>query len=116
MGVFATLATTLSFAIAADGLELAVIGRSGCPWCLRWDKEMLPIYPKTEVGKRAPLRHFSLDEGQPKSITLETPVRFTPTFILLKDGKEIGRITGYLNDAAFWGLLEPMVERSTLSQ
>jgi hypothetical protein len=27
----------------------------------------------------------------------------------LKDRKEIGRITGYMNDATFWGLLDKML-------
>jgi len=33
-------------------------------------------------------------------------VRFTPTFVVVDNGREIGRITGYSNDDAFWGLLD----------
>jgi thioredoxin-related protein len=93
----------------AARLELLFVERSGCPWCARFEKEIGPIYGKTDVGEAAPMRRASLDVGQPKDVMLDEPVRFTPTFILLRDGKEVGRITGYINDAAFWGLLEKML-------
>ena len=37
------------------------------------------------------------------------PVIAAPTFVLVDKGREIGRITGYLNDDAFWGLLGSLV-------
>ncbi|NGX99515.1 MAG: thioredoxin family protein, partial [Candidatus Afipia apatlaquensis] len=39
------------------------------------------------------------------------PVRFTPTFIVVDNGREIGRITGYSNDNAFWGLLDALAAK-----
>lgn len=94
---------------AEPGLTLLFVERSGCPWCLRFEREILPIYGRTPPGQRAPLSRFSLDDGQPKHVALDLPIRFTPTFVLVKDNREIGRITGYMNDAAFWGLLEKML-------
>jgi thioredoxin-related protein len=38
-------------------------------------------------------------------------VRFTPTFLLVEQGSEIGRITGYLDDAMFWGLLGGLIAK-----
>jgi thioredoxin-related protein len=35
---------------------------------------------------------------------LTAPVRFTPTFVMVDNGREVGRITGYANDDTFWGL------------
>ena len=51
-----------------------------------------------------------LDEGQPR-LALAAPVRFTPTFLLVEGDREIGRLTGYMNDAIFWGLLDGLLER-----
>ena len=90
-------------------MELLFVERSGCPWCVRFEREILPIYGKTDIGLRAPIVKVSLDDGQPKGVSLDLPVRFTPTFILMRDRKEIGRITGYMNDATFWGLLGKML-------
>jgi thioredoxin-related protein len=40
-------------------------------------------------------------------------VRYTPTFVVVDNGREIGRITGYVNDDAFWGLLAALATRIT---
>ncbi|MGL4637201.1 MAG: thioredoxin family protein [Beijerinckiaceae bacterium] len=92
-------------------MTLVVYERAGCAWCARWDNEVAPVYAKTAVGQQAPLRRVNLDQAKADDPKLDDPVRFTPTFVLLKDGKEVGRITGYQNDGFFWGLLEAMVER-----
>ena len=94
-----------------SGLELIVYERVGCAWCAKWDQEIAPIYPKAAIGQQVPLRRVSLDHQKKTDPVLDDPVRFTPTFVLLRDGAEVGRITGYHNDAFFWGLLESMVER-----
>lgn len=107
---------TLRASDSDTAFELAMFERSGCVWCARCDRDISPTYPKTSVGQRAPLRRFNLDHGQPRTVSLDTPVRFTPTFVLLAGGKEVGRITGYQNDAAFWGLLEAMVDRHSKAQ
>jgi Thioredoxin-like domain len=91
---------------AGGAFELLFVERDGCPWCVRFEKEILPIYGKTEAGQQAPVVRHNLGQGQPQAALLDEPVRFTPTFVILKDRKEIGRITGYMNDAMFWGLLE----------
>jgi hypothetical protein len=110
MRAVALLLTFLALACvparAGSGFELLFVEKSGCPWCARFEREILPIYGKTSAGQQAPLVKHDLDQGQPKSAFLDEPVRFTPTFVILKDRREIGRITGYMNDAAFWGLLE----------
>ncbi len=103
------VATVSRVSDAKSQFELLFVERSGCPWCVRFEKEVLPIYGKTPAGDVAPLVKVSLDAGQPKDVALNLPVRFTPTFILLRDRKEVGRITGYMNDATFWGLLEKML-------
>jgi hypothetical protein len=96
---------------AAQAAELAMFRRAGCPWCAVWDREIGPIYPKTEFSRRAPLRMVDLDRGGDDSIRIRLPIRYTPTFVLVDDGREIGRIEGYPGEAFFWGLLERLFER-----
>lgn len=93
----------------ASSAELVMFDRAGCIWCLRWEREIGPIYPKTSEGRIAPLRHVSLDRGPPRDMILAEPVFYTPTFVLMDEGREIGRITGYIGEDAFWGLLGKMV-------
>lgn len=104
--MLAALAMWPASAVAA---ELVMFERLGCVWCLRWEREIGPIYPRTDEGRIAPLRHVSLDRGPPTGMNLAEPVFYTPTFVLMEDGREIGRITGYIGDDAFWGLLSGLV-------
>lgn len=99
----------------AQTFELVMFERAGCPYCVRWDREVGAVYPLTPQGRQAPLRKVNLDKGKP-AIALETPVRFSPTFVLMKDGREVGRITGYMDNAMFWGVFAKMIERHTTSE
>lgn len=96
---------------ARADLQLAMFEQQGCPYCILWHNELGDIYPKTPEGKLAPLRSVNLRKGVPDDITLTTgKPTFTPTFVLLRDGVEIGRITGYPGEDFFWGLLGKMLQ------
>jgi thioredoxin-related protein len=104
----------LFFAVLpASALELVMFERSGCVWCLRWDREVSAGYSASSEGQRAPLRRVSLDRemtgARPEDIALTPPVFYTPTFVLMDKGRELGRITGYADNATFWGLLEQIM-------
>jgi hypothetical protein len=103
------LAAATSPALAASR-ELVMFDRPGCPWCLRWDREVGAIYPRTAEGRAAPLRRVDLSAAGAES-WLAAPVRFAPTFVLRDPRKERGRITGYAGDDAFWGLLGALLAR-----
>lgn len=84
----------------------------GCYWCARWDEEIAAIYPKTPEGKAAPLKRFDIHSAYPADIEFASRVTFTPTFILVDDGVELGRIEGYPGEDFFWGLLTMMLDRA----
>jgi hypothetical protein len=90
---------------AAQAAELVMFERDGCVWCARWDRDVGPVYSKTDEAKVLPLRRINIDHAKNADPGLITPVRFTPTFVVMDQGREVGRITGYINDDMFWGLL-----------
>jgi len=98
---------------AALPADLVMVEQDGCHWCARWDKEISHIYPKTEEGKRAPLRRVNLRD-LPQDIDFMTRPVFTPTFVLVEDGKELGRIEGYAGDEFFWFLLGRLLDEHSL--
>lgn len=102
--VFA-LALSAPQPLAAGELRLAMFEEPGCVWCERWHKEIGPAYPKTSEGAAAPLWQLALHDGAPEGVTLARPARFSPTFVLLEDGAEVGRIEGYPGPDFFWPLL-----------
>ena len=86
--------------------------RDGCSWCAKWDREIAPIYPKTEFSRHAPLREIDLGRDTGAASFSHAPIRYTPTFVLVEDGREVGRIEGYPGDEFFWARLENLLERS----
>ena len=101
----AVLAASLSMSRVAQAAELVMFERAGCVWCQRWDREIAPIYDKTDEAKVLPLRRVDIGRDKPTDIKLTSPVIYTPTFVVIDNGREIGRISGYTNDMSFWGLL-----------
>jgi thioredoxin-related protein len=100
----------------AQSFELVMFERAGCVYCERWKRDVGPVYPLTPQGQQAPLRMIDLDARKNASVAepaLERPVRYSPTFVLLRDGREVGRITGYMDDAMFWGVFSKMLEQQT---
>src|SRR5262245_59313613 len=91
---------------SASALELVMVRSGGCPWCAAWDREVGPVYPKTALGQQLPIRSVYLERGFDLKAKLKSPVRFTPTFVLIDEDREIGRIEGYPGQEFFWGLLE----------
>lgn len=109
--LLAVLAGTSPMAQVPSRPELIMFDEAGCPWCRRWDEEVGPAYPRSEEGRRAPLRRIHISEARRSGIKLVTAVTVTPTFVLVDDGAEIGRITGYPGADFFWGMLDGLMDR-----
>ena len=92
--------------------ELLMVREDNCPWCIVWDEEIGPIYPKTPEGKFAPLMHVDLGESIDDTRILKSVI-YTPTFILVENGVEIARLEGYPGEDFFWTLLEEMLSEKT---
>lgn len=108
---FLALSLLLSCA-GVQAAELVMFERAGCPWCRKWDVEVGAIYPKSPEGRRVPLRRASLDQPLPPELKLVPPVFYSPTFVLMHEGREIGRIIGYQGEEAFWGLFGVMLKKA----
>lgn len=98
-------ALILGAGVSSQAAELIMLEQQGCEWCEMWHTQIGQIYPKTEEGRRAPLRQVDIHGPMPADLVGIRSDRFTPTFVLVEDGKEIGRIRGYPGEDFFWGLL-----------
>lgn len=108
-------AVLIGLALAAQparAAELIMFERAACPWCEAFDREIAPIYPKTASGKLAPLRRVDIYGKLPADLAFVQVERITPVFVLVDQGRELGRIRGYPGEAHFWGLFDAMVERT----
>lgn len=96
---------------SAHGAELIMMEQVGCYWCKKWDKEIGSIYPKTSEAKIAPLRKVDINEPWPKDLNGIAIDHFTPTFVVIDKGSEIGRMRGYAGDEFFWTLLNEILNK-----
>lgn len=92
-------------------VRLLMIEQDGCEWCEHWNREVGDAYDRTTEGGIAPLQRADLHDTLPDHIKLMRPAMFTPTFILLNNGREVGRIEGYPGEHFFWPLLNQLIEK-----
>jgi len=93
-------------------MQLLMIEAPGCSWCVQWTAEVGPEYPVTPEGQAAPLVRMNIRSDEIDAYDLSSRPRFTPTFILVANGAEIGRIEGYPGEDFFWGLLGRLLDQA----
>ncbi len=101
----------LLMSLAVRAAELVMFESEYCEWCERWHEEIGPIYPKTWEGRVAPLRRVDVDEEWPEDLKSIRGIRYTPTFVLMEDGREVGRLVGYPGEDFFWPLLDDLLAK-----
>ncbi len=97
-------------AAQAESPKLLMFEEDYCSWCARWNEEIGGIYHVTEQACFASLDRIQITEKLHDSIQLTEPVVYTPTFVLVHQNKEIGRITGYPGEDFFWYMLDDLIE------
>ena len=83
----------------AQTVQLIMVDDPACGYCRRWHRDVGAGYGRTAEGRAAPLQTVSRDA---KILRNFAAVVYTPTFILVRDGREVGRITGYPGQLFFW--------------
>ena len=104
--------TALFLAFPAAAIELVMIDQDGCVYCEQWHEEIGGIYSKTTEGEFAPLRVIDIYEI-PDDLEIARRVVFTPTFLIIEDGKELARLEGYPGPDFFWPLLGKLLRDFT---
>jgi hypothetical protein len=93
--------------IATAPAVLVMIGDPGCPYCARFEREVAPGYVASEDGKLAPLVRRDRRDAD---VAFIERVVFSPTFVMLMHGREVGRIVGYSGADLFWMQIAALIE------
>jgi thioredoxin-related protein len=105
-------AMLLTLPAAAHNAVLVMLERHDCPWCKRWHAEIGErAWNQSNLGRIAPLRRVDIAQGLPEDLRHLQDWRVTPSFILLADNREIGRMVGYPGDLFFWQQAEMLLAR-----
>jgi len=97
--------------VSVKAAELVMFESEGCYWCETWREEVGVIYAKTGESKVLPLRRVDLDEDLPADLADVPSLYYTPTFVIMENGNETARITGYPGEDFFWQFLDEIIER-----
>jgi len=96
-------------AAVPTGFELIAFEAPGCIYCPVLRRDVLPSYAATRAGKKAPIRFVDLNDPAAESFRLSSPVTMVPTLVLIEDGVEIGRISGYFGRESVHRMLDTML-------
>lgn len=92
--------------------RFVMMERHDCPWCRRWHREVgAAAWDASDLGRRAPIRRVDVAQGLPPDLQFLATWRFTPTFVLVEHGREVGRMIGYQGDLFFWQQAEALLGR-----
>lgn len=114
--LLAVLAMTGLPSVAQAEIALVMVEQPGCIYCRKWDNEIAAKYPLTDEGKAAPLTRIQLHAPLPEGMIFDRGIAFTPTFVLVDDGVEQGRIEGYPGEDFFWALLGQLIAERKASE
>lgn len=95
-----------------DGLELIVMEAPGCIYCDTFRRQILPGYKASERGRSVPVRFLDVNDDAVQDLALEEPINIVPTFLVMKNNKELGRIPGYMGPEDFFHSINYLLSAS----
>ena len=93
------------------GTLLLMIEDQGCPYCARFDAEARDSYVNSAEGRLAPLVRRRRGDA---SIAFLERVVYSPTFVLLVEGREVARTIGYQGAELFWMEIARLMRKAGL--
>ncbi len=115
-GVVLLLVAFFAMATPVRAAELVMFESDTCEWCEIWHEEIGVVYAKTSEGRILPLRRVDVDDDRPADLAHVRRVVYTPTFVVINGGREVGRILGYPGEDFFWPMLGKIIDRMERSR
>jgi thioredoxin-related protein len=82
--------------------ELIVLEAPNCIYCNIFRRDVLPSYQKSKRAGDLPIRFLDLNDPAADKLKLSAAVTIVPTIVLMRQGAETGRISGYTGPEAFF--------------
>jgi hypothetical protein len=96
-------------AVAGDTM-LLMFELPNCAACAAFEADVGGTYDQTDEASVAPLRRLPFG-SDPPGIKLDGKVQVSPTFVLVRHGREVDRFVGYTRDEAFWMSLNRLLNQ-----
>jgi hypothetical protein len=122
IAVVALIAAFILPAIAARGpeeipasptrMEILVFETERCVYCRIFRRDVVPQYETSQRARIAPIRFVEAKTANHQALGLDGPITILPTVVVMREGRESGRITGYLGPEPFFHMITRVI-RST---
>ncbi len=100
--IIAMLLTSAAYAES----YLVMFTSDHCGFCQAWERDIGENWPETNASKSLTLIRQDLYKPLPEQLSFLKPAKVTPTFVIIKDGKEVNRILGYNGPDIWWWNIE----------
>jgi len=95
---------------SVNRLELLVIEVAGCTVCDLVRIHIQPAYESSPRARQVPLRYVDITSLDELRLGLSERVATVPTIVLMRDGREVDRISGYTGPEHFFVALGEMLD------
>lgn len=85
---------------------LVMVDDPACVYCRKWMREVAQGYQASAEGRAFPL--MRRNRGHADLSGFQALI-YTPTFLVLTSGREVGRIVGYTGADFFWADLDRII-------
>lgn len=98
-------------AVATAPFELVVFEADGCIYCEMLRRDVVPLYTSSQINRDAPIRFVNVSKSDETKMGLTQAITIAPTVVLMREGQEVDRITGYTGPFNFLELVGHMMGR-----
>lgn len=94
---------------AVSDYQLIVLEVAHCIYCQLFRRDVLPTYEASARSKSVPMRFVDINHGSLAAFQLTAPVETVPTVVLLRQRREVGRLTGHVGPEIFLHALNRLI-------
>ncbi len=91
--------------VYATTAELIVFETANCPYCRIFRRDVAPRYQRSPRAQQVPMRFINVHRTDMTKIHLNAPLTIVPTVVLMENGRERTRLTGYMGPEPFFHMI-----------
>jgi thioredoxin-related protein len=97
--------SAVAVAAVEPAMELLIFEHPQCSYCEVFRRDVLPKYRIAARVSAPPLRFIDLTKDDVDNLGLSSRITVVPTAVVVREGREAGRIEGYWGSANFLRML-----------
>lgn len=90
--------------------ELLVFERKGCAYCFIFRRDVVPGYRQSPRARDIPMRFIDTETADLTHMRLRAPLTMLPTVVLMRNGREVDRISGYMGPEPFYHMISRLMK------